>query len=157
MGIALTVQKYIEGQGVPYEVATHERTTRSSETAKAGSISANSLAKGVLIKCQDGFLLAILPASRHVRLEALSDYLNERVSLASEADAARIFADCAVGSLPPLPAAYGLTAVVDDSLEGCDDIYFEGGDHSSLVRLSGASFRGLLGGVPHAHISVRNH
>ena len=46
MGIALTVQKYIEGQGATYEVATHERTTRSSETAKAGSISANSLAKG---------------------------------------------------------------------------------------------------------------
>ena len=157
MGIALTVQKYIEGQGATYEVATHERTTRSSETAKVGSISANSLAKGVLIKRQDGFLLAILPASRHVRLEALSDYLNERVCLASEADAARIFADCAVGSLPPLPAAYGLTAVVDDSLEGCDDIYLEGGDHSSLVHLSGANSRGLLGGAPHAHISVRNH
>jgi len=157
MGIALTVQKYIEGQGVPYQLATHQRTTRSSETARAGSVSANSLAKGVLIKRQDGFLLAILPASRHVRLEALGDYLNERVSLASEADAARIFADCALGSLPPLPAAYGLTAVVDDSLEGRDDIYFEGGDHSSLVRLSGASFKRLLGGAPHAHISVRNH
>ena len=157
MGIALTVQKYIEGQGVPYQLATHERTTRSSETARAGSISANSLAKGVLIKRQDGFLLVILPASRHVRLEALGNYLNERVSLASEADAARIFADCAVGSLPPLPAAYGLTAVVDDSFEGCDDIYFEGGDHSSLVRLSGAGFKRLLGGAPHAHISVRNH
>jgi Ala-tRNA(Pro) deacylase len=147
MGISLTVQKYIEGQGVTYEVATHERTTRSSDTAKVGSIPANSLAKSVLITCQDGFLLAILPACRHVRLQALS--------LASEADAARIFADCAVGSLPPLPAAYGLTGV--DSLEGCNDIYFEGGDHSSLVHLSGASFQRLLGGVPHAHISVRNH
>jgi hypothetical protein len=79
------------------------------------------------------------------------------VSLASEADAARIFADCAVGSLPPVPAAYELTAVMDDSLERCDDIYFEGGDHSSLVHLSGAGFHRLLGGVPHAHISVRNH
>ena len=63
MGISLTVQKYIEGQGVTYEVATHERTTRSSDTAKVGSIPANSLAKSVLIKCQDGFLLAILPGA----------------------------------------------------------------------------------------------
>jgi len=157
MGIALTLQQYLETQGVPYEVVTHERTMRSSETAKAGSISANSLAKGVLIKGQDGFLLAILPASRHVRIEALGEYLHQRVGLASEADAARIFADCAMGSLPPVPAAYGLTAVMDDSLERCDDIYFEGGDHSALVRLSGANFHRLLGGVPHAHISVRNH
>jgi Ala-tRNA(Pro) deacylase len=157
MAIALTLQQYLEGQGVPYEVVTHERTMRSSETAKAGSISANSLAKGVLIKCQGGFLLAILPASRHVHLDVLGDYLHQRVGLASEADAARIFADCAVGSLPPVPAAYELTAVMDDSLERCDDIYFEGGDHSSLVHLSGAGFHRLLGGVPHAHISVRNH
>jgi Ala-tRNA(Pro) deacylase len=90
-------------------------------------------------------------------LTALGEYLNQRVGLASEADAARIFSDCAVGSLPPVPAAYGLTAVLDDSLERCDDIYFEGGDHSALVHLSGANFHRLLDGVPHAHISVRNH
>jgi Ala-tRNA(Pro) deacylase len=157
MGIALTLHQYLEGHGVSYEVVTHQRTVRSSATAKASSVPANNLAKGVLIKCKDGFLLAVVPASRHVRLDALGSWLNQTVRLATEAEASRIFADCALGSLPPIAAAYGLTAVMDGSLEGCDDIYFEGGDHSSLVHLSGAGFRQLMAGVPHAAISGRHH
>lgn len=157
MGIALSLQQYLEGQGVPYEVTTHERTVRSSATAKASFIPASNLAKGVLIKSKNGFLLAIVPASRQVRLSALGAWLQQPAGLATEAEAAHIFADCEWGSLPPVAAAYGLTAVMDDSLEGFDDIYLEGGDHSSLVHLKGQEFRQLMAGVPHAHISGRNH
>ena len=157
MGIALSLQHYLEGQGVPYEIMTHERTVRSSATAKASFVPASNLAKGVLIKSKDGFLLAIVPASRHVRLDALGAWLQQPARLATEAEAAHIFADCDRGSLPPVAAAYGLTAVMDDSLEGCGDIYFEGGDHTSLVHLNGREFYWLMAGVPHAHISGRNH
>ncbi len=157
MGIALSLQQYLERQGVPYEVMSHERTVRSSATAMASSIPERNLAKGVLIKCRDGFLLAIVPASRHVRLEALSNWLQQPVGLATEAEVARTFADCDRGSVPPVAAAYGLAAVMDDSLEGFDDIYFEGGDHRSLVHLNGGEFRRLMAEVPHAHISARNH
>jgi Ala-tRNA(Pro) deacylase len=136
---------------------THERTVRSSATAKANSIPGNNLAKGVLIKCKDGFLLAVVPASCHVRLEALGNWLQRPVGLATEAEVAHIFADCDRGSVPPVAAAYGLTAVMDESLEGFDDIYFEGGDHRSLVHLNGGEFRRLMAEVPHAAISVRNH
>jgi Ala-tRNA(Pro) deacylase len=157
MGIALSLQQYLEGQGVPYEVMTHERTVRSTATAKASSIPENSLAKGVLVKYKDGFLLAIVPASRHVRLDAIGAWLQQPAGLATEAEAARIFLDCERGSVPPIAAAYGLTAVMDDSLEGFDDIYFEGGDHTLLVHLKGGEFHRLMAEVPHAHISGRNH
>ena len=46
---------------------------------------------------------------------------------------------------------------MDDSLEGFDDIYFEGGDHRTLVRLKGREFHRLMADVPHAHIGARNH
>jgi hypothetical protein len=32
---------------------------------------------------------------------------------------------------------------MDDNLEGFDDIYFEGGDHGTLVRLKGREFHRL--------------
>jgi Ala-tRNA(Pro) deacylase len=59
--------------------------------------------------------------------------------------------------VPPVAGAYGLPAVMDESLEGFKDIYFEGGDHRTLVHLSGQNFHLLTMDVPHAHISVRNH
>jgi len=157
MGIALSLQQYLDGQGVPYEVTTHERTVRSTETAKASSIHGNNLAKGVLMKCEDGFILAVVPASRHVRLDALEDWLHQPVGLATEAEISHIFSDCELGSIPPVAAAYGLAAVMDGSLDGFNDVYFEGGDHRSLVHLKGAEFHKLMAGIPHAPISGRNH
>jgi Ala-tRNA(Pro) deacylase len=157
MPIALSLKQYLDGQGAPYDIVTHERTVRSSATAKASAIPGNRLAKGVLIKHKDGFLLAIVPASRHVQLNAVGDWLQKPASLATEAEISRIFADCALGSVPPVAAAYGLAAVMDDSLEGFEDIYFEGGDHTSVVHLKGGDYYRLMAGVPHARISRRNH
>jgi Ala-tRNA(Pro) deacylase len=157
MGIALSLKQYLDGQGAPYEIMTHERTVRSSATAKASAIPENRLAKGVLIKHRDGFLLAIVPASRHVHLNAIGAWLQRPAALATEDEVSRVFADCERGSVPAVAAAYGLAAVMDDSLEGFDDIYFEGGDHISVVHLKGSDYLRLTAGVPHAPISRRNH
>jgi hypothetical protein len=77
MGIALPLEQYLDGRGVPYEVRTHERTLRSSETAQASVIPENNLAKGVLIKRKDGRLLAI------VHLKALGAWIEQPIALAT--------------------------------------------------------------------------
>ena len=156
MGIALSLEQYLDGRGVPYDVMTHERTLCSSATAHASSIPEDNLAKGVLIRRDDGYLLAIVPASSHVQIEALANWLQQPIELATETEASMIFGDCELGSVPPVAGAYGLTAVMDDSLEGNDDIYFEGGDHRTLVHVTGRNFHLLMADVPHAHISARD-
>jgi len=78
------------------------------------------------------------------------------IVLASETEASTIFGDCELGSVPPVAGAYDLMAVIDDSLEGSNDIYFEGGDHRTLVHLTGGNFQHLMQDVPHAHIGARN-
>jgi Ala-tRNA(Pro) deacylase len=157
MGIALSLEQYLDGRGVPYEVMTHERTTCSSATAHASSIPEDNLAKGVLMRRDDGYLLAIIPASCHVQIEALANWLQQPIELATETEASMIFGDCELGSVPPVAGAYGLTAVMDASLESFDDIYFEGGDHRTLVHVTGRDFHRLMVDVPHAHISARGH
>jgi Ala-tRNA(Pro) deacylase len=157
MGLAVSLQKFIESRGVHYEVVAHERTLRSDTTAEASGVSEENLAKGVLIRWRDGYMLAIVPASRHVELAEIGNWLKKPVALATEAEVAKIFADCELGAVPPVAGAYGLSAVMDECLEGFKDIYFEGGDHRTLVHLSGHNFHLLTMDVPHAHISVRNH
>jgi Ala-tRNA(Pro) deacylase len=156
MGIAISLQQYLDGHGVPYDVMTHERTLCSTATARASSISEDNLAKGVLMRRGDGYLLAIVPASCHVELEALGKWLKQPIELASEVEASTIFGDCEMGCVPPVAGPYDLMSVMDDSLEGFKDIYFEGGDHRTLVHLTGRDFHRLMADVPHAHISARN-
>ena len=157
MAISQSLQQFLDGRGVAYEVLTHERTLRSLDTAQASSIPEDNLAKGVLMKRKGGYLLAIVPASFHVRLEAVADWMKQPIGLATEAEVATVFDDCELGSIPPVAGAYGLPAVMDDSLEGFSDIYFDGGDHRTLIHLTGRDFHRLTAEVPHARIGGRNH
>jgi len=157
MGLALSVQHHLDRKAIPYQVRLHRRAVRASDIASVSNISEDNLAKGVLLKGRDGYLLAILPASCQVQIEAVSDWLKQPVCLATEDEVSLIFEDCEAGCAPPVADAYGLPAVLDDRLEGFDDVYFEGGDHCTLVRLRGRDFHNLMVGVPQAHIGVRAH
>lgn len=154
MALATRLQQFLEAQSVPYEVLEHERTGSSQRTADASHIPSECLAKAVVIKHKDGYLLTVIPASRQVRLEEVGRQLERPVALATEEEASALFPDCEQGAIPPIAAAYGLTAVVDASLEGHEHVYFEGGDHCALVHVSGPQFHRLMEQVPHGQFSA---
>ncbi|MCG8652482.1 MAG: YbaK/EbsC family protein [Pirellulales bacterium] len=154
MGIALTLQQYLDDQGIEYDTITHKQTGCSADTADASQVSCDCLAKGVVVKRNKGYLLAIVPASRQVELDELGRWLKQPVDLASEQELGDLFHDCDVGAVPPVGAAYGLRAVVDERLDQQQDVYFEAGDHRTLVHLSGAEFHRLMEKVPHERFSA---
>jgi Ala-tRNA(Pro) deacylase len=139
MGIATSIRHYLDGRGVPYRLVRHARAVTSSQIACASDVAEENLAKGVLLKRKDGFILAIVPASCHVRLEALGEWLEQPVGLATEEEVAVVFDDCEYGCAPPVAGAYGLQA--------------EAGDHCTLVHVNGRDFRKIQAGVPHAEIA----
>lgn len=55
--------------------------------------------------------------------------------------------------MPAAGQAYGLEVLVDDALLGEPDVYFEAGDRTELVRMSGADFRSLMSGARHGRFS----
>lgn len=154
MGIASTVKKYLDDHEINYDVTEHGKTSSSASTAAVSNVPADKIAKGVVVKNEEGFMLVIVPASRQVQLEELRNWLKQPVTLASEDEITGLFPDCDKGAVPPVGAAYGVTTAVDRSLEGKDDIYFEGGDHRTLVHLSGAQFWHLMEKVPHERFSA---
>ena len=157
MTIAAKLKKYIDREGVAYDTVAHHRTATTRQSALAAHIPGSALAKSVPVHHELGYALAVVPSTHRIELTTLQGVMDKRLGLASEDETVTVFDDCDVGAIPPIGAAYDVPVILDDSLGDAADIYFEGGDHSSLVHLSGASFRGLLGGAPHAHISVRNH
>lgn len=157
MTIAKSLKATLDGRGTLYNIVLHDPTASAVESARLCNVSEDNLAKGVLIRRKDGYVLAIVPASCQVELAEVGSWLNEPVRLATEKEVESVFSDCAAGSIPPIPAAYELQSVMDESLEGLQEIYFEGGDHCSLVHVNGREFQKLLHDVPHAHIGHRCH
>ena len=73
MAIAPTLQKYLAAENIQYEVIPHELSMTSTRTAEACHISGDRLAKGIVLRRDGGYMLAILPASHHLRLSDLSN------------------------------------------------------------------------------------
>jgi Ala-tRNA(Pro) deacylase len=154
MGIAIALQQFLDARSVPYEVVEHRRTGCSARTADASHVPSECLAKGVVLKHKDGYLLAVVPASRQVRLDEVGRWLDRPVALASEEEIGALFPDCEHGAVPPIAAAYQLASVIDADLDGQPDIYFEGGDHRALVHVKGEQFHRLMETVPHGRFAA---
>ncbi|WP_019170445.1 aminoacyl-tRNA deacylase [Pseudaminobacter salicylatoxidans] len=153
MGIALTMQEYLEDNHVPYDIARHGKTGSSAMTAQASHVPGNEMAKGVVLRWDGGYLLAVVPATSHVDLERVRKLVGEKVELATEDETSTLFPDCDTGAVPIFGAPYRVACVVDDELDMRKDIYFEGGDHRTLVHVSRDGFERLMYGIPHGRIS----
>jgi Ala-tRNA(Pro) deacylase len=153
MTIATTVQTLLNDRQIPYEVIAHPRTESSAETAAAAHVPDDHIAKGVVLKDGQGYLLVVIPASRWVELGRVREELNRSVEVAPETEAEQLFPDCQPGAVPPLGFAYGLTTLLDEALTTLAKVFFEAGDHEHLVAVTGEHFQTLLSGTRHGHFS----
>ena len=147
MAIAPTLAACLEQAGIQPEVVTHAPTPSASRTAQASHVPGDRVAKAVLLKDEAGYVLAVLPASHRLHLEAVGALTGRSLALAAEEEVGRTFPDCDVGALPPVGAAYGLPAVVADGLAQEPEVYLEGGDHSTLLRVTRDQFAALMHGA----------
>lgn len=153
MTISLTLLEYLEWEGVEYELLPHEPTYDSMHSAEAARVPGDQLAKCVVLEDESGYLMAVIPATHELELDALGQLLNRRLQFANEEEIADLFEDCDRGAVPPMPGAFGYESVVDDSLTDYEDIYLEAGDHQELVHISGSDFQALTAKVPHGYFS----
>jgi Ala-tRNA(Pro) deacylase len=153
MTIAASVKDYLSREGVRYEVITHDHTRDSNHSAQAAHIPGDQLAKCVMLEDSEGYLMAVLPATHKVDLGAVHRQLNRKLGLATDRELAHLFKDCEPGAVPPLGRAYGIDTIVDESLNGAQDVYFEAGDHEALVHVTGEDFLRLMADAPRGEIS----
>lgn len=147
MGIAITLQDYLSEKGTEYDVVDHPHALGSLKIAAAAHVPGDRLAKTVLLADDDGYLIAVVPSTHHVRLGVLRKQLKRNLRLAKELDLAHLFKDCEFGAIPPVGQAYGIETVLSEDLAQQADIYFEAGDHRELIHLSGSQFLELMSGA----------
>jgi Ala-tRNA(Pro) deacylase len=156
MTMTPTLQQYLSDRQISYDIVPHEPTMSSTRTAEACHISGDCLAKGVLIRNKGDYMLAVLPASHHVRLSDLQDLLGSDVEIAQETELGRLFPDCNRGAVPPVGSCYGLDMIIDESLASQPEIYFEAGDHATLVHMSKDQFAKLAEHARYWRFSTRD-
>jgi len=157
MSIPATLVEYLNQAGVDYRVEAHPHSESSMRTAEVAHISGEQLAKGVLLKDNNGYVLAVLPATHSVMLSSVHDLLERPLETAPEMDLQIVFADCELGAVPALGAAYQIDTIVEESLRRQPEIYFEAGDHEELIAVSGEDFELLLEKPPYLKFGAHVH
>ena len=153
MAIAETVRLFLEQSGVHYSVIPHPYTQSSREAAEVTHVPQAHLAKAVVLIDDAGYVMAVIPGNRHLRVATLAKRMRRKLALAAENRIMTVFKDCAPGAIPPLGPAYGMKTILDDGLVGLPEVYFEGGDHEGLVRVEGEHFLRLLREAQHGQFS----
>jgi len=153
MGIAITLKEYLSDHNTSYEQVYHTRTGCTLETSEVAHISGDKMVKPVLLGDDNRYFLALIPATHRLEIETLNDILDRDLVLMPDAEVARAFSDCELGSIPPIGDAYGIETWVDSCLVGQDDVYFESGDHELLLHTTVDDFKSLLGEAVPVRIS----
>jgi Ala-tRNA(Pro) deacylase len=139
----MRVPEYLREQEVPFETVLHPPAFTAQRRAQCLHVPGRHLAKSVLLRGPEGHLLAVLPATHQVDLEALAGALGGPVRLATDGEVAEFFRDCEWGVLSPFGTLYGLPTLLDDAIEPEAVIVFEAHLHAITIRMSCRDFERL--------------
>lgn len=130
------IRDYLRSRQIRFEMLLHPPAPSATRMAETVHVSGRHVAKGVLVKADDSFMLAVLPATHRIDLERLQTVLGvTNLRLATEDEVGEIFQDCERGALPPLGRLYGLATILDASLAGGSEIVFVGNSRHEGVRM----------------------
>ena len=146
---ARRLKDFLDREGVPYKSIVHAPAFTAQEVAQTAHIPGKELAKTVIVKVDGKLTMIVLPASEHVRLEHLRESLGvQKVELAEEDEFRKAFPDCETGAMPPFGNLYGMSVFVSPALREDEEIAFNAGTHSELIRLPYADFERLVHPAP---------
>jgi Ala-tRNA(Pro) deacylase len=130
----MNLQEFLRKRRVPYVTLRHGTTFSAQHMAHALHVPGDHVAKTVLLRADDSFVLAVLQATHAIDMHLARTALSaEHVSLAPESDLAEVFTDCDLGVVPPFGSGYGIKTLVDESLTHDECIAFEGNSHDETL------------------------
>jgi Ala-tRNA(Pro) deacylase len=141
----MQVTEFLDQAGVNYEVREHPPVFSAQGLAAVEHEHGKYVAKPVIVRADDRYLMCVLPAPHKIDLGRLKGQLEaESVELADEEEIGKLFPDCELGAEPPFGNLYDLSTVIEKSLEDDDHILFQAGTHGKAIRMDMADYRKLV-------------
>ena len=141
----MQITEFLDKLKVKYKVTKHEPAYTAQNLAAAEHEPGKFVAKPVIVKADDKYVMCVLSAPNKVDMKALKKQLGAKsVELAEEKEIGQIFGDCELGAEPPFGNLYDLVTIMDKALENDDHITFQGGTHEKAIRMSMDDYRKLV-------------
>lgn len=143
------LKEYLNKENVRYVSIQHSKAYTAHEIAESAHIPYKKLAKTVMLKIDGELAMMVIPASSRVDVERFRQVVGSgHVELASEREFMDEFPDCEIGAMPPFGNLYGMKVFVSQTLREDDEIAFNAGSHTELIRLAYQDFERLVQPTP---------
>ena len=143
------LKDFLDEEHIKYVTIGHSPAFTAQEIAAMAHIPGKELAKTVVVKIDGELAMVVTSASEQVKLNHLKETLGaNEVDLASESEFKDSFPDCETGAMPPFGNLYGMNVFVSQTLREDEQIAFNAGSHSELVRLPYTEFQRLVHPTP---------
>lgn len=130
------LKEFLDSHSIKYVTIGHSQAFTAQEIAATAHIPGRELAKTVMVKIDRKMAMAVVPASYRVDFDLLKEAAGaNRVGLASEQEFKDLFPECEVGAMPPFGNLYGMEVFVAESLAENEEIAFNAGSHTELIRV----------------------
>jgi len=139
------LRDFLDAHHVKYTVITHSPTYTAQEAAASAHVRGRELAKTVIVAIDGRMAMMIEPASQWVHLARLKTATGAAsVTLSDEWDFKDRFPDCEPGAMPPFGNLYGMDVYVAEALTKDEEIAFNAGSHTELIRMQYGDFANLV-------------
>jgi Ala-tRNA(Pro) deacylase len=143
--LATRLKEFLDQKRAKYVTIDHSPAFTAQEVAQRAHIPGKEIAKTVIVKIDGELAMIVTPASENLRLGKLKELLGaKRIDLAHEYEFKDAFPDCETGAMPPFGNLYGMPVYVSPALRDDEEIAFNAGTHSELVRLPYSEFERLV-------------
>src|SRR3989442_12266846 len=116
MPMLTKLKEFLDANGVAYETRSHLQAFTAQEVAAAEHVPGREMAKVVIVRAGQEFLMAVLPAPQRADLGQLGAAAGKPdLHLATEAEFAGRFPQCQPAAMPPFGNLYGLPLRADEA------------------------------------------
>ena len=136
---------YLHDHKVKFTTISHTPAYTAQEIAAAAHVPGIQVAKSVIVKIDGKICILVEPANYKVDLRTLQRELGARsVELAHEYEFEDSFPGCETGAVPPVGELFDVDVYIDDVIQGQDEIAFNAGNHSELIKMRYTDFEKLV-------------
>jgi Ala-tRNA(Pro) deacylase len=140
-----TLRTFLDSHHVKYVTVKHSPAYTAQELAALAHVPGKAWAKTVMVKLDGKMAMAVVPASGRVIFEMLREASGaQEAELATEREFTDLCPGCEVGAMPPFGNLFGMTVYVDQALAEDDEIAFNAGTHTEMMRLPYGDYARLV-------------
>jgi Ala-tRNA(Pro) deacylase len=131
--VFIRLEALLRAKEISFKVLEHNPVYTSAEAATVRGVDLHTGAKALLLKVQDDFLLAVMPADHSLDSRVIRQALGWKNVRFATKDEVSHWTALQPGAIPPFGSLFGLRTFCDPALGENDTIYFNAGSHSKSL------------------------